>query len=55
MSKKTIVQQVYLQLQFAFQLQVALLRFGHLLCGGSIISPTCVVTAASCVVGYVCT
>jgi len=54
MSKK-IVQQTYVQLQHAFQLQVALMYYGYLYCGGSIISPTCVVTAASCVVGYVCT
>jgi len=53
--QNAIVQQTYVQLQLAFQLQVALLYGGSFYCAGSIISPTCVVTAASCVFGYVCT
>ena len=55
MPTKAIVQQTYLQWQLTFQLQVALLYYGYFFCAGSIVSETCVVTAASCVVGYVCT
>ena len=50
-----MVQQAYAQLQLAFKLEVVVLVFGLYRCGGSIISPTCVVTSAICVVGYVCT
>jgi secreted trypsin-like serine protease len=53
--KKAIYQQTYVQLQVTFQLQVAILYHGTLMCGGAIISPDFVVTAASCVAGYVCT
>ena len=53
--QNAIVQQTYVQLQLAFQLQVALLYGGSFYCAGAIISPTCVVTAAYCVWWYVCT